>query len=56
MPFAGSQHASSRISPTEGPTEARLFRGALSPSGWTFRGGRNRVTVYAPGMDLKPET
>lgn len=49
MPFAGSQHASSRISPTEGPTEARLFRGALSPSGWTFRGGRNRVILLVSG-------
>jgi len=49
MPFAGSQHAPSRISPTEGPTEARLFRGALSPSGWTFRGGRNRVILLVSG-------
>ena len=49
MPFAGFQHASSRISPAEGPTEARLFRGALSPSGWTFRGGRNRVILLVSG-------
>jgi AraC family transcriptional activator of pobA len=31
------------------PTEARLFRGALSQSGWTFRGGRNRVFMLLSG-------
>ncbi|MBW6422224.1 AraC family transcriptional regulator [Rhizobium sp. XQZ8] len=31
------------------PTEARLFRGALGASEWTFRGKRNRIFLIASG-------
>ncbi|WP_083223609.1 MULTISPECIES: helix-turn-helix domain-containing protein [unclassified Ensifer] len=32
-----------------GPTEARFFRAALSPSEWTFRGTRNRIFLLLSG-------
>lgn len=49
MPTAGFPTGSVKMTATEDPTEARLFRGALSPSGWTFRGGRNRVILLLSG-------
>lgn len=34
---------------TSSPTEARLFGVSLSPLGWTFRGGRNRLIILLSG-------
>ncbi|ANH06402.1 helix-turn-helix domain-containing protein [Shinella sp. HZN7] len=51
MPFQDALVPQHRVAamPPPLPTEARLFRGALSQSGWTFRGGRNRVFLLLSG-------
>ena len=42
---AGSQG----LARTPAPSEARLFRGSLSHSEWTFRGKRNRIFLLVSG-------
>jgi len=51
MPIsAQAQNAAPHLAPRPpAPIEARLFRGALSHSEWTFRGTRNRIFLIASG-------